>query len=326
MIQLTSIRQLCKLLPFFLCFPALVDAQETLQSFDEQAIVEQNLKMLKDELSNVRQLAAEYFFNNPNHKAVEALIKLLPDRDFRVASSAAKALGKIGDQRAQEPLIKAMKGEFNQERPINFRREPPKTIEKREKLLPSLEEMLKAAKQDGFLIIPYMAYASLSSKIYYAQAPFMRIKDRNEIVLKMENSQRRTVAAVALGNFRNEKVQTELVDAIKRNDQEVLKGALYGLAHFDEKKIIKIIKIKFNKDQEFLEDVLKEYQRQREWYRYNRNKPKSGTATIKAEPVTKIKYTPEECDWYKEMLSKDRGHGLGEISYELLCPEKADTR
>ena len=45
-------------------------------------------------------------------KNVKGLIKALRHKDRRVRSEAAEALGEIGDKRAVEPLIQALKDEY----------------------------------------------------------------------------------------------------------------------------------------------------------------------------------------------------------------------
>jgi HEAT repeat protein len=58
----------------------------------------------------VRQLVATVLSRNASAKYTDVLIKLVQDADAEVGRQAAPGLGKIGDQRAREPLIKALKG------------------------------------------------------------------------------------------------------------------------------------------------------------------------------------------------------------------------
>ena len=57
--------------------------------------------VIKMEISDVKKMQA--------NKDVEGLIKALKDKDPMVRGDAAEVLGKIGDSRAVEPLIEALK-------------------------------------------------------------------------------------------------------------------------------------------------------------------------------------------------------------------------
>ncbi|MCJ7471087.1 HEAT repeat domain-containing protein [Candidatus Bathyarchaeota archaeon] len=57
------------------------------------------------------------FSRKPN---VERLIKALKDEDFHVRIEAAEALGKIGDERAVEPLIEALKDKYDKDRGVRM--------------------------------------------------------------------------------------------------------------------------------------------------------------------------------------------------------------
>ncbi len=65
--------------------------------------------MAGDESGAVRQLVATVLSRNAAPKYTDALIKLVQDSDAEIARQAAPGLGKIGDQRAREPLISALK-------------------------------------------------------------------------------------------------------------------------------------------------------------------------------------------------------------------------
>ena len=62
-----------------------------------------------DESPAVRQLVATVLSRNAAPKFTDALIKLVQDPDGEIARQAAPGLGKIGDARAREPLLKALK-------------------------------------------------------------------------------------------------------------------------------------------------------------------------------------------------------------------------
>ncbi len=62
-----------------------------------------------DESGAVRQLVATVLSRNASAKYTDVLIKLVQDSDAEIARQAAPGLGKIGDQRAREPLVAALK-------------------------------------------------------------------------------------------------------------------------------------------------------------------------------------------------------------------------
>jgi HEAT repeat protein len=65
--------------------------------------------MAGDESPSVRQLVATVLSANAEPKWTDTLIKLVQDKDPEVARQAAPGLGKIGERRARDPLIEAMK-------------------------------------------------------------------------------------------------------------------------------------------------------------------------------------------------------------------------
>lgn len=62
-----------------------------------------------DESPAVRQMVATVLSRNAEPKWTDVLIKLVQDEDGEIARQAAPGLGKIGDERAREPLLKALK-------------------------------------------------------------------------------------------------------------------------------------------------------------------------------------------------------------------------
>jgi HEAT repeat protein len=65
--------------------------------------------MAGDESPAVRQLVATVLSANAEPKWTDTLIKLVQDKDAEVARQAAPGLGKIGERKARDPLIEAMK-------------------------------------------------------------------------------------------------------------------------------------------------------------------------------------------------------------------------
>lgn len=66
--------------------------------------------MAGDESAAVRQLVASVLSANAAPKYTDTLIKLLGDTDQEIARQAAPGLGKIGDERARQPLLQALRG------------------------------------------------------------------------------------------------------------------------------------------------------------------------------------------------------------------------
>ena len=65
--------------------------------------------MAGDESAAVRQLVATLLSQNAEPKWTDTLIKLVQDKDPEVSRQAAPGLGKIGEARAREPLVSALK-------------------------------------------------------------------------------------------------------------------------------------------------------------------------------------------------------------------------
>ncbi len=74
----------------------------TLVSLDEFA------KLSDDPSPSVRQLIATVLSENAEPKWTGALTKLVQDKDVEVAREAATGLGKIGDEKARDPLLKKL--------------------------------------------------------------------------------------------------------------------------------------------------------------------------------------------------------------------------
>jgi HEAT repeat protein len=83
-------------------------------AFDPEQMVKlvslDKLAMLAgDESGAVRQLVATVLSRNADPRFTDALIKLVNDPDTQIAQQAAPGLGKIGDERARQPLVEALK-------------------------------------------------------------------------------------------------------------------------------------------------------------------------------------------------------------------------
>jgi HEAT repeat protein len=83
-------------------------------AFDPDKIVrlvslDQLAQFAGDPSESVRQLVATVLSRHAEPKFTDALIKLVQDKVSEVARQAAPGLGKIGDERSRDPLLKALK-------------------------------------------------------------------------------------------------------------------------------------------------------------------------------------------------------------------------
>jgi protein-S-isoprenylcysteine O-methyltransferase Ste14 len=63
------------------------------------------IELLSDYNPDIREFSAEYLGKLKSNSAVDKLILMLEDSEYRVARQAAASLGQIGDRRAEAPLI-----------------------------------------------------------------------------------------------------------------------------------------------------------------------------------------------------------------------------
>jgi HEAT repeat protein len=91
-------------------------ALNSLKTYDDPRLSGLVIKLLRDDSLSVRKAAILNIKERRDRQAVEALALLLEDGDNEVVNFTVEALEAIGDQRATDPLIKALKGEFNRNR------------------------------------------------------------------------------------------------------------------------------------------------------------------------------------------------------------------
>src|ERR1017187_2581042 len=77
------------------------------------------LRRLRSKVSDERREAQERLIAL-GHQAVNGLISVLEDRDWRVREAAVKALSEIGDQRATAPLIARLKDDDHTVRQVSI--------------------------------------------------------------------------------------------------------------------------------------------------------------------------------------------------------------
>jgi HEAT repeat protein len=91
-------------------------ALDSLKTYDDPRLSGLVAKLLRDDSLSVRKAAVLNIKERRDREAVEALALLLGDADNEIVNFTVEALEAIGDQRATDTLIKALKGEFNRNR------------------------------------------------------------------------------------------------------------------------------------------------------------------------------------------------------------------
>ncbi|GMT42914.1 MAG: hypothetical protein IEMM0002_1325 [bacterium] len=80
-------------------------ATDALADIKTGGINKKVIKLFKSEDENTRRSAVEYFNRSPDPMAFDSLIGVLRDKDWWVREKAVQTLGKIGDERAIEPIL-----------------------------------------------------------------------------------------------------------------------------------------------------------------------------------------------------------------------------
>ena len=173
--------------------------------------VESLIQVLKDEDRDVRTGAAEAL-RKIGEPAVDPLIKALKDEnsDALVREVAAECLGEIGDARAVEPLIQALKHK-------------------------DAASAVFVIKEDGALVPSGGSAKGLSLIGEPAVEPLIQ-------ALKDENPSLRASAALALGVTRDARAVEPLIQALKDEDENVLWNANMALRSIGEPAMETLIK------------------------------------------------------------------------------------
>ena len=192
---------------------------------DKRAIVPL-LPLLKDEESSVRSNAAEalnklgwepsnqseeityliasnnwYQLKGLGEPVVEPLIALLDDKSNGVRSNTIKTLGTIGDKRAVEPLIKALKKDEYREARLNAAQALGEINDTR-----AVEALIEALNDDYKYVVEYAAKALANLGDKRAVEPLLKI-------LKKEGSYNHKVVE-ALGMLGDKRAVEPLISAI----------------------------------------------------------------------------------------------------------------
>lgn len=133
-------------------------AVNALMNYDDPRVLDLCYPLLKDKSSDVRYAAALYITNKPDKKSVEHLINILEDpQSGGLALAAADALSVMKEERAIEPLIKALQRPPESNRIDGFesglRNHAATALGKigNTKAVPALIECISNEKNDKFL-------------------------------------------------------------------------------------------------------------------------------------------------------------------------------
>jgi HEAT repeat protein len=160
---------------------------------------------------SIRILAAINLGAIGDKRAVEPLIQALKDKDIGIRGYAAAALGKIGDKRAVEPLIQAL-----QDEKIDFRKTAAEALGKIGDVR-AVEPLIQALKDKDINIRGYAAAALGEIEDERATEPLMQaLQD------KTVGTGRAAEAAEALGKIGDRKYAGTLIDYLFSNPNEIV--------------------------------------------------------------------------------------------------------
>jgi HEAT repeat protein len=166
-------------------------------------------------------------------KAVEPLINALKDKDAFVRQAAAKSLGKMSDTRAIEPLIKVLDDKVSTVREAAA--EALEIIGKPS--APLIAESFKSKKhinKESIALLKNLGIgdeAGVAEKINQSIEPLIK-------ALKDENSTIREEAAEALGETGDKRAIEPLIHALEDDDSLVLNSAVKALGKIGDKKAV----------------------------------------------------------------------------------------
>ncbi|MDD5135742.1 MAG: HEAT repeat domain-containing protein, partial [Candidatus Omnitrophica bacterium] len=198
--------------------------------------IEELIKKLSDRDENVRKSAVDELVKI-GKPAVKPLIGQVSSwiLNAEARSSAAEALGAIGDLEAIEPLITALHSWLFDVRKASMKAlvkiGPPAT--------PSLLKALKDTDEDAS---------------GYAAEILVEIRDRHAVtslveMLKDRDEKLRKHAAYALGGIGDKEAAPALIEALKDKDPDVWKAAARALGQIREKRVVPyMLEVLKNKD------------------------------------------------------------------------------
>jgi HEAT repeat protein len=203
-------------------FQVRLNAVSALGNFQDKRAIDALLIALSDDDENIRVRAASTLGKCQDERAIEALIDALKDEEFRVKMSVVSALGNFQDQRAIEGLITAFNdtdirirlnalsrlGNFQDQRAI---------------------EGLITALGDNNLTIRFKSIEALSKIGKPAVEPLIKA---------LKNKETRFFAAKALGEIKDPRAITPLINLLNLNESGISSTAALALGNFKDKKAI----------------------------------------------------------------------------------------
>ncbi|MDO5835267.1 MAG: HEAT repeat domain-containing protein [Methanobacterium sp.] len=221
-----------------------MDSDLNIEYLEEKRDVEGLIRALKDQDYLTRKEAARALKKVGDERAVDALIESLRYKswhsDYVVLSAArensAEALGKIGDFRAIKPLIQAMENDPDEEVRLKA------TWALGEIGNPEAVDALIAALEDNSWSVRRNAANALGMIGDHRAVPYL-IKS-----LEDNDWHVRKYAAVSLGKMRDEKAIPVLLEAMDDEDADVRWKAMLALGNLGESAVPALIKTLKNKN------------------------------------------------------------------------------
>lgn len=179
-------------------------------------------KLLIGNDAHNREKAAETLGKIGDHRAVEPLIKILHDNNEEVRKEAVNALGKIGDGRATEPLIQAFK---------DYYLENAACAALRDIGSPAIDPLIRALKNDDSKI-------RLNAVVTLGWIRDSRVVDPLISMLKHKDPFVRRNAATGLGSTRDPRAFEPLHQFLKSEDINDRREAALALGALKDPRAI----------------------------------------------------------------------------------------
>ena len=214
---------------WFVCLGEIVSAKYSIG--DEVPALIIVLKEDKDE--DVRGSAAYVLGEIGDKRAVEPLIYALKkdkSKSKRVQRSAAAALGKIGDKRAVEPLIDAVNNDEDVRRSAaralgNLDVDDKRVVELVELLIKALRDEDSDAQSAAAYVLGEIGDERAVEPLIYA-------------LKKDKSKQVRANAAAALGKIGDKRAVQPLIDALSDEKNWVRRNAVHALGEIGDKRAV----------------------------------------------------------------------------------------
>jgi HEAT repeat protein len=190
--------------------------------------------------STVRKAAAEALGKIGDARAVEPLIAALRDIDCDVHWRSADALGQIGDARAVKPLIATLKSPYG----IVFQAAARALLQIK---TPAVEPLISALSDISSMAV---AAAQLLGRIGDARAVEPLIA-----ALRDSNSDVRHYAAEALGKIGGAQTVEKLVTALKNKEEYVRQGAAEALGMIGDARAVEPLIAALDEESQFMRRI-----------------------------------------------------------------------